>query len=152
MSGRYERELVNALDALGWGVMRAPSSGSATARELPDVLALEGREREGRLSCHSVRQAWAIEHKSGVSSTLYVGEGEVEALTRFCRATGTVPLLCARPTTQATGTDHYLVRPRAARRTQGVAAGNYGLPVAELRERAFVVVSTGDEPAVEVVA
>jgi Holliday junction resolvase len=36
---RRERELVNQLDETGFAVMRAPASGSATERELPDVLA-----------------------------------------------------------------------------------------------------------------
>jgi len=39
---RRERELVNELDDAGFAVMRAPSSGSATERELPDVLAGDG--------------------------------------------------------------------------------------------------------------
>ena len=34
---RRERELVNALDEAGFAVMRAPASGAATDRELPDV-------------------------------------------------------------------------------------------------------------------
>lgn len=37
-----ERELVNRLDAIGFAVMRAPASGSATDRELPDALAGDG--------------------------------------------------------------------------------------------------------------
>ena len=36
---RRERELVNRLDEAGFAVMRAPASGSATHRDLPDVLA-----------------------------------------------------------------------------------------------------------------
>ena len=39
---RRERELVNRLDEAGFAVMRAPASGSATDRELPDVLAGDG--------------------------------------------------------------------------------------------------------------
>jgi hypothetical protein len=38
---RRERELVNKLDDAGFAVMRAPASGSATARDLPDGLAGE---------------------------------------------------------------------------------------------------------------
>ena len=39
---RRERELVNRLDEAGVAVMRAPASGSATDRELPDGLAGDG--------------------------------------------------------------------------------------------------------------
>lgn len=144
MSSRYERELLNALDALGWALMRAPSSGSATDRDLPDLLA--GRPivtEDGALYA----EAWAIEHKSGSATTLYVDEDEVEGLRSFGDAFGAMPLLAARPTTQATGREHYLVEPEHARRTDG---GNYGLPVAELDARAFAVVTPGDEPEIEV--
>lgn len=37
-----ERELVNLLDEGGFATMRAPASGAATARELPDVIAGNG--------------------------------------------------------------------------------------------------------------
>ena len=41
---RRERELVNKLDEDGYAVMRAPASGAATERELPDVLAGDGED------------------------------------------------------------------------------------------------------------
>lgn len=34
----YERKLARLLDAQGYHVMRAPSSGGGTSRELPDIL------------------------------------------------------------------------------------------------------------------
>jgi Holliday junction resolvase len=37
-----ERKLVNLLDAGGFATMRAPASGAATERELPDVIAGNG--------------------------------------------------------------------------------------------------------------
>lgn len=68
---RRERELVNLLDEIGFAVMRAPASGSATDRELPDVLAGDG----GRM--------FAIEAKSSSGNPIYLEKAEVEALQYF---------------------------------------------------------------------
>lgn len=83
---RYERRLVDFLDAAGYAVMRAPSSGSATTRDLPDVLGLRLEDRV------------AIEQK-------YIGESdghtyldgeELEALERFADVADATPLVTAR--------------------------------------------------------
>lgn len=76
---RRERELVNALDDAGFAVMRAPASGSATGRELPDVLAGNGEE------------FYAIEAKSSGGDPIYVDGGEVRALLFFARNFGAEP-------------------------------------------------------------
>jgi len=47
---RRERELVNRLDDAGFAVMRAPASGGATQRELPDVLAGNGEAFVDRIT------------------------------------------------------------------------------------------------------
>ncbi|MFT4890052.1 MAG: Holliday junction resolvase [Halobacteriales archaeon] len=73
---RRERELVNALDAAGFAVMRAPASGSATERELPDVLAGNGEI------------FYAIEAKSSAGDPIYLDGGEVENLVYFARNFG----------------------------------------------------------------
>ena len=73
---RRERELVNALDEAGFAVMRAPASGSATARELPDVLAGDGDV------------FYAIEVKSSAGDPIYLSGEEVEALVYFARNFG----------------------------------------------------------------
>jgi len=73
---RRERELVNELDAAGFAVMRAPASGSATERELPDVLAGDGD------------QFYAIEAKSSSGDPIYLSGEEVEALLFFSRNFG----------------------------------------------------------------
>ncbi len=73
---RRERELVNRLDEAGFAVMRAPASGSATDRELPDVLAGNG---EG---------FYAIEAKSSAGDPIYLTGEEVEALIYFARNFG----------------------------------------------------------------
>jgi Holliday junction resolvase len=73
---RRERELVNRLDEAGFAVMRAPASGSATERELPDVLAGDGGE------------FYAIEAKSSAGDPIYLDGEEIEALLFFARNFG----------------------------------------------------------------
>jgi len=73
---RRERELVNQLDEAGFAVMRAPASGSATDRELPDVLAGDGDT------------FYAIEAKSSAGRPIYLTGEEVEALVYFARNFG----------------------------------------------------------------
>ena len=68
---RRERELVNKLDENGFAVMRAPASGSATERELPDVLAGD----EGDFH--------AIEAKSSSGQPIYIDGEEIDALNFF---------------------------------------------------------------------
>ncbi|MEF8779195.1 MAG: Holliday junction resolvase Hjc [Haloferacaceae archaeon] len=81
---RRERELVNALDEAGFAVMRAPASGSATDRELPDVLAGDGEV------------FYAIEAKSSSGDPIYLGGEEVEALVYFARNFGAKPRIGVR--------------------------------------------------------
>ena len=80
MSGRKgsrrERELVNRLDRAGFAVMRAPASGGATTRELPDVLAGNGDS------------FYAIEAKASGGDPIYLTGEEVEALVYFARNFG----------------------------------------------------------------
>jgi Holliday junction resolvase len=73
---RRERELVNRLDDSGFAVMRAPASGSATERELPDVLAGDGE------------RFYAIEAKSSSGQPIYLSGEEVEALIFFAQNFG----------------------------------------------------------------
>jgi Holliday junction resolvase len=73
---RRERELVNRLDEAGFAVMRAPASGSATERELPDVLAGNGDV------------FYAIEAKASSGQPIYLQGEEVEALIYFAQNFG----------------------------------------------------------------
>jgi Holliday junction resolvase len=73
---RRERELVNRLDEAGFAVMRAPASGSATERDLPDVLAGDGD------------RFFAIEAKSSAGDPIYLSGEEVESLVYFARNFG----------------------------------------------------------------
>lgn len=73
---RTERELVQLLHAKGFAVIRAPASGGATDRDLPDVLAGNGRE------------FYAIEAKSSGSDHIYLTGEEVESLIYFSQNFG----------------------------------------------------------------
>lgn len=103
---RRERELVNLLDENGFAVMRAPASGSATERELPDVLAGNG----------SV--FYAIEAKSSAGDPIYLTGEEVESLVFFAQNFGAKPRIGARFDRE----DWYFFHPGDLHVTDG---GNY---------------------------
>lgn len=70
-----ERELVREIDGSdGWVAMRAPSSGSATDRDLPDVVA----------GCED--RTVVVELKASGGDPVYIEEHEVAALQRFATA------------------------------------------------------------------
>lgn len=73
---RTERRLVEFLDEDGWTPMRAPSSGSSTDRDLPDVIFA----RDGEVV--------VTETKSSGGDPIYLDGAEIDALTRFGRAFG----------------------------------------------------------------
>ena len=81
---RRERELVNELDEAGFAVMRAPASGAATDRDLPDVLAGDGE------------RFYAIEAKSSAGDPIYLTGEEVEALIYFAQNFGAKPRIGVR--------------------------------------------------------
>ncbi|WP_135821751.1 Holliday junction resolvase Hjc [Halostella litorea] len=103
---RRERELVNELDDAGFAVMRAPASGSATERELPDVLAGDGET------------FYAVEAKSSAGDPIYLDGEEVEALVYFSRNFGAKPRIGVRFDRE----DWYFFHPGDLHRTDG---GNY---------------------------
>lgn len=103
---RRERELVNLLDENGFAVMRAPASGSATERELPDVLAGNG----------SV--FYAIEAKSSAGDPIYLTGEEVESLVFFAQNFGSKPRIGVRFDRE----DWYFFHPGDLHVTDG---GNY---------------------------
>jgi len=103
---RRERELVNRLDEAGFAVMRAPASGSATERELPDVLAGDSET------------FYAIEAKSSAGNPIYLTGEEVEALVFFARNFGAKPRIGARFDRE----DWYFFHPSDCHVTDG---GNY---------------------------
>jgi Holliday junction resolvase len=103
---RRERELVNELDERDFAVMRAPASGSATERELPDVLAGNGD------------LFYAIEAKSSSGDPIYLTGEEVEALVYFSRNFGASPKIGVRFDRE----DWYFFHPADVHQTDG---GNY---------------------------
>ena len=103
---RRERELVTALDEAGFAVMRAPASGSATERELPDVLAGDGET------------FYAIEAKSSAGDPIYLSGEEIEALVYFSRNFGAKPRVGVRFDRE----DWYFFHPGDLYQTAG---GNY---------------------------
>ncbi|WP_280535392.1 Holliday junction resolvase Hjc [Halopenitus sp. POP-27] len=103
---RRERELVNALDEAGFAVMRAPASGSATERELPDVLAGNGE------------RFYAIEAKSSAGDPIYLDGEEVEALLFFSQNFGAKARIAVRFDRE----DWYFFHPGDLYTTDG---GNY---------------------------
>ncbi|ELZ30991.1 holliday junction resolvase [Halogeometricum pallidum JCM 14848] len=103
---RRERELVNRLDEAGFAVMRAPASGSATERELPDVLAGNGET------------FYAIEAKASSGRPIYLQGEEVEALIYFSQNFGAK----ARVAVRFDREDWYFFHPGDLYTTDG---GNY---------------------------
>ncbi|AZH27019.1 Holliday junction resolvase Hjc [Haloplanus aerogenes] len=103
---RRERELVNELDAAGFAVMRAPASGSATERDLPDVLAGDGEK------------FYAIEAKSSAGDPIYLSGEEVESLIYFARNFGAKARIAVRFDRE----DWYFFHPGDLHVTDG---GNY---------------------------
>lgn len=103
---RRERELVNLLDEAGFAVMRAPASGSATSRELPDVLAGNGEI------------FYAIEVKASAGDPIYLSGDEVEALIYFSQNFGAKSRIAVRFDRE----DWYFFHPGSLHVTAG---GNY---------------------------
>ena len=122
---RRERELVNLLDEAGFAVMRAPASGSATERDLPDVLAGNGE------------RFFAIEAKSSSGDPIYLDGEEVESLLFFSRNFGAK----ARVAVRFDREDWYFFHPGDLYTTDG---GNYRVKLeTALRDGADLAELTG---------
>jgi Holliday junction resolvase len=81
-----ERSLVNILWRKGFAVMRAPASGSATKRPLPDIIA--GSKKRGL--------QFAIEVKTTRSNTLYIENDSLCQLVEFAQTFGCDPFLAVK--------------------------------------------------------
>jgi len=106
----YERKLARYLDGRGFHVIRAPSSGAATERELPDLM-------------WSKRGVPTIagELKATSQNVAYYDKEEVQALTRFANAFGAEARLIAR---YKGDTSYYMFWPADARETD---SGRYAV-------------------------
>ena len=81
---REERELVKMLWDADCAAMRAPASGGATKKPLPDVIAGNGKIY------------LAIEVKSTSSERIYIDSGKIDALLEFSRIFGAQPYVGAK--------------------------------------------------------
>ncbi|OED29957.1 Holliday junction resolvase Hjc [Methanosphaera sp. WGK6] len=79
-----ERDLVNKLWAAGYAAMRAPASGGATKRPLPDVLAGNGKKY------------LAIEVKSTRQDHIYIDNEKITNLIKFSEIFGATPYVGAK--------------------------------------------------------
>ena len=111
---RRERELVRKLDDSEFAVMRAPASGSATNRDLPDVLAGRADQTDGS----SEPLFYAIEAKSSSDNPIYLDSEEVDSLVYFARNFGAQPCIAVRFDRRP----WYFFRPEECYTTDG---GNY---------------------------
>lgn len=73
---KYERELVQRFWDAGFGVIRAPTSGGATSRALPDIVAGNGRVY------------YAIEVKMRRKFPIYIRREQVRELEEFSERFG----------------------------------------------------------------
>ena len=101
-----ERELVDMLWEEGFGVIRAPASGSATQRALPDILAGDGSTYV------------AVEAKASAKDVVYVDGDEIDALREFSERFGARMRVGVRFNNE----DWYFFHPAALHVTDG---GNY---------------------------
>ena len=76
-----ERDLVHKLWEKNFAAMRAPASGGATKRPLPDVLAGNGK------------LYLAIEVKTTTKDKIYIDSPQIDALCEFCDIFGASPFL-----------------------------------------------------------
>lgn len=103
MNGRYERELANKLHEQGFEVIRAPASGAATKRSLPDIAYSK-----------SETTPVFVELKSTSENVAYYDEDEVKALQEFALAFSGRARLVAR---FKQDTAYYSAKVENARRT-----------------------------------
>ena len=81
---REERELVKILWAADYAAMRAPASGGATKKPLPDVIAGNGKVY------------LAIEVKSTSTDRIYINSQKIDALREFSDIFGAEPYVGAK--------------------------------------------------------
>ncbi|MDR2623911.1 MAG: Holliday junction resolvase [Methanobrevibacter sp.] len=78
---KEERDLVHIFWDKGFAAMRAPASGGATKKPLPDVLA------------GNSKKYLAIEVKTTTKELIYVDSSQIDGLYKFCEIFGAEPYL-----------------------------------------------------------
>jgi Holliday junction resolvase len=96
MGDKTEREMVDRLESAGYAAMRAPASGSATERDLPDVIAGQMEPGSEGVLDYPVSRALVFEEKTSSGDPVYVEKGEADALLRFAQAFGAEPYIAVR--------------------------------------------------------
>lgn len=100
---KRERELGKRLETeYDFAAMRTPASGSATGRDLPDLLAMRSAMRIGAGRGHAqpplqFSEIYAIEVKYSADGTVRLSHAEVSALCRYALTAGAKPLVAVRP-------------------------------------------------------
>ena len=96
---RRERQLIITADEQQFGAMRCPASGSATSRQLPDVIiSREATEiTEHSPLAHPLSRAWSIEVKGDKNGTPNLPHAEIEGLCAHALAWGSTPLVAVHP-------------------------------------------------------
>lgn len=87
---RRERELVGMFDDAGFGVLRAPASGSATVRELPDLVAARGPGFGW--TCMLI-----IEAKATHNGYVRLDPEEIKAILTYAKLSGGLEYVAVRP-------------------------------------------------------
>jgi len=113
-NGRYERQLANYLDEMDYHVIRAPASGAATKRSLPDLFWSKSNE-----------SAIAAELKTTSKDMAYYTSEEVKSLNEFAAAFNAHPRLVAR---FKGDTSYYIADPKDVYKTP---ESNYRMTVDE---------------------
>ncbi len=103
-----ERDLVNILWKKGFAVMRAPASGSATKRPLPDIIA--GSKKRGL--------QFVIEVKTTHLRNLYVEYDCIHQLLEFAETFGCEPYLATKFRGQTR--DWIFIKPNQLQSTKGM--------------------------------
>lgn len=135
---RYERATVNALYKDGWVVIRAPSSGSATDHELPDVIAGRGAvplnelpnqesPRDGSLIRRLVGE---VKYRS--DGRVRVKDAKMAGLNEVANAFSAVPVIVCRWKGDTTG---YFVTPSGMDETRN---RNFTIGKEQARENAVL--------------
>jgi holliday junction resolvase Hjr len=117
-----ERSLVNTLWKNGFAVMRAPSSGSATKRPLPDIIA--GSKKRSL--------QFVIEVKTTHLETLYVESDSIHQLLEFSQTFGCEAYLAIR--FKSSSRNWIFIRPSQLQITRGK---NYKITLKEALATGF---------------
>jgi Holliday junction resolvase len=125
---RRERQFAREIADADGAVMRSPSSGSATAREQPDVLFSFGDT------------LYAVELKSSGGEPIYIEREEVDKLIWFARKMGAEPRIVSRWDRDTTFYFHELDR---LHRTP--AAGSYRVKKEERDSAEFTLADLAGE-------